>query len=74
MLASIAEFETEIRKERQMDGIAQAKANDVKFGRTAVLSVEQVSDLKMMRAEGILIKELMTKFGISKASVYRYLQ
>jgi len=35
MLASIAEFETEIRKERQMEGIAKALDNGVKFSRKA---------------------------------------
>lgn len=73
MLAAIAQFETEIRKERQLDGINAAKANGIRFGRTAALTDEQVSDLKMKRDEGKLIKDLMKEFGLSKASVYRYL-
>src|SRR4051812_23827701 len=35
MLAVFAEFETAIRSERQMDGIAKAKAKGVRFGRRA---------------------------------------
>lgn len=74
MLASIAEFETEIRKERQMDGINQAKAKGAKFGRVAALTNEQIADLRRRRSEGELIKGLIKSYGISKASVYRYLK
>jgi DNA invertase Pin-like site-specific DNA recombinase len=73
VLASIAEFETEIRKERQMDGINQAKVKGTKFGRVAALSSEQIAELKQRRSEGELIKDLIKSYGISKASIYRYL-
>lgn len=73
VLASIAEFETEIRKERQLDGIAKAKNNGVKFGAKAKLTEQQIEELKADRADGILIKHLMTKYGLSKASIYRLL-
>lgn len=73
MLASIAEFETEIRKERQLDGINQAKARGTKFGRVAALSSEEIASLKRRRADGELIKDLIKSYGISKASIYRYL-
>lgn len=73
VLASIAEFETEIRKERQLDGIAKAKAKGVKFGAKAKLSDEEVEQLKADRESGVLIKDLMKKYGLSKASIYRLL-
>ncbi len=73
MLASIAEFETEIRKERQLEGIAKAKENGVQFGRKAKLSSEEVQQLALDRSSGIKIKDLMQKYGLSKASVYRLL-
>lgn len=71
MLASIAEFETELRKERQIDGIAKAKENGVKFGAKAKLTDEQVDQMKLDRADGVLIKDLMKTYELSKASVYR---
>ena len=74
MLASIAEFETEIRKERQLEGIAKAKANGVQFGRKEKLTAEQVNTMKLERAGGVLIKDLMAKYGLSKDSVYRKLR
>jgi DNA invertase Pin-like site-specific DNA recombinase len=62
VLASIAEFETEIRKERQMEGIAKAKAKGVRFGRKVKLSNNQVTEMRLKRQEGALIKELMSIF------------
>jgi len=73
MLASIAEFETEIRKERQLEGIAKAKDNGVKFGAKAKLTDNQLDMMRQKRAGGALIKDLMSEFSLSKASVYRLL-
>ena len=42
ILALIAEFENDIRRERQMDGIAKAKDRGVKFGRKRELTDERV--------------------------------
>ena len=72
--ASIAQFETELRKERQMEGITKAKSNGVKFGRQAALTPTQVAEMQSKRESGVLIKDLMTEFSLSKASVYRLLQ
>lgn len=73
MLAVFAEFETAIRAERQMDGIAKAKEKGTKFGRKAQATVDVVADIRRMRANGLMIREIMTKVGLSKASVYRAL-
>ncbi len=73
MLGAIAQFETEIRAERQMDGIQKAKAQGVKFGRKKTLAKEQIVELHHRRDQGVLIKTLMQDYSLSKASVYRYL-
>jgi DNA invertase Pin-like site-specific DNA recombinase len=73
MLASIAEFENDIRRERQSDGIAKAKDHGVKFGAKAKLSDQQLSEMKLKRANGVLVKDIMSEYGLSKASVYRLL-
>ena len=73
ILASIAEFETELRKERQMEGIEKAKSQGVQFGRKAKLTDEQVAEMRQKRADGVLIKDLMAEYDLSKASVYRLL-
>lgn len=73
MLGAIGQFETEIRAERQMDGIRKAKERGVKFGKRKKLSPEQIAELYRKREQGVLIKTLMNEYDISKASVYRYL-
>ncbi len=73
MLAVFAEFETAIRAERQMDGIAKAKEKGTKFGRKAQATPDVVADIRRMRADGLMIKEIMEKVQLSKASVYRAL-
>ena len=73
VLASIAEFETEIRKERQLEGIAKAKSNGVRFGAKSKLTENQIQEMRSKRSSGVLIKNLMSEYGLSKASVYRLL-
>lgn len=73
MLSAIAQFETEIRAERQMDGIQKVKEKGVRFGRQKTLTAQQVTELQKKRKQGVLIKMLMKDYAVSKASVYRYL-
>ncbi len=74
MLAAISQFENEIRTERQMEGIIKAKENGVGFGRKHQLTENDVTSLKEKRQAGILIKDLMREYKLSKATIYRYLQ
>jgi DNA invertase Pin-like site-specific DNA recombinase len=73
MLGAISQFETEIRAERQMDGIQKAKERGVRFGPKKRLTEKQAAELQKRREQGELIKTLMEDYGISKVSVYRYL-
>jgi DNA invertase Pin-like site-specific DNA recombinase len=73
MLGAIAQFETEIRAERQIDGINKARERGVAFGRKKSLSDDQVAQLRQRREGGDKIAALMRDYGLSKASVYRYL-
>ena len=73
MLGAIAQFETEIRAERQMDGIRNAKANGVHLGRRKHLTEDEQVELQMKRQDGSFLKTLMEEYNLSKASFYRYL-
>jgi DNA invertase Pin-like site-specific DNA recombinase len=68
MLGVFAEFETNLRKERQMEGIAKAKAAGVYKGRPPSIDCDKVRELK---AEGWRPSQIAQKLGISRASVYR---
>lgn len=70
MLGVFAEFETNLRRERQAEGIARAKAEGVYRGRPATIDAAQVRKLK---AEGIGPAEIARRLGIGRASVYRIL-
>lgn len=70
MLAAIAEFETDIRKERQREGIERAKAAGVYKGRKPSVDASAVEALK---AQGLGGTEIAKRLGIGRASVYRVL-
>ena len=73
VLGAIAEFETQIRAERQSEGISKARENGIKFGAEKKLDDKMVKQLRERRNQNIKIKQLMEEFKISKATVYRCL-
>jgi DNA invertase Pin-like site-specific DNA recombinase len=73
ILALIAEFENDIRHERQMDGIAKAKERGVRFGRKLLLLPQTVEQIRSLRETGETVPTIMRPTGLSKASVYRAL-
>ena len=73
ILAVIAQFETELRAERQWEGITTAKRHGVHFGRKDALTPAQADELRTLRAQGKTLKELMYRYGIKKTTIYRYL-
>jgi len=73
ILALITEFENDIRRERQQDGINKAKAEGVRFGPKPLLTLEVVQKIKELRADGATVPEIMRRTKLSKASVYRAL-
>ena len=73
MLSVFAEFETNLRKERQMEGIAKARAKGTKFGRKKQLTDEAIHSIASMREGGMTVPQIMKDTGLSKASVYRAL-
>ncbi len=74
MLASIAEFENDLRTERQAEGIAKAKENGVKFGRPAKLNKHICDAIHSRRAEGATIGQLAKEFELGEATIYRALK
>ena len=69
MLSVFAEFETNLRRERQMDGIA---VNRHKFkGKQQTIDTEQIKKLKR---EGLGATEIGRQMNINRSSVYRLLR
>ena len=70
MSGVFAEFETNLRRERQLEGIANAKARGVYRGRPASIDPARVRDLK---GKGLGASAIAKQLHISRASVYRAL-
>jgi DNA invertase Pin-like site-specific DNA recombinase len=68
MLGVFAEFETNLRKERQLEGIAAAKEKGVYTGRKPTLDP---AEIRRLAAEGVGPTEIASRLNISRASVYR---
>jgi len=69
MLSVFSEFETNIRKERQMDGI---KVNRHKFkGKQVTIDIDRIMALK---EEGLGATAIGKEMGIDRTSVYRLLK
>ncbi len=74
MLGVFAEFETNLRKERQAEGIAAAKARGVYKGRKAKIDAADAAVVRKLRYEEKLgPAEIARRLGIGRASVYRVL-
>jgi DNA invertase Pin-like site-specific DNA recombinase len=69
ILALIAEFENDIRRERQQDGINKAKAQGVRFGPKPILTSDVVQKVKQLRTDGLRVPEIMRRTKLSKASI-----
>ncbi len=70
MLGVFAEFETNLRRERQLEGIAQAKARGVYKGRRP--SIDQAK-IVQLHASGLGPTSIAAELKIARASVYRAL-
>lgn len=70
MLGVFAEFETNLRRERQLEGIAKAKTRGVYEGRKPSIDAREV---RRLASEGMGATAIAKQLGIGRASVYRLL-
>ena len=68
MLGVFAEFETNLRRERQMEGIAKAKERGVYKGRKPTIDRTKIMSL---RKKGLGPTAIANEMGVGRASVYR---
>ncbi len=71
MLGVFAEFETNLRRERQLEGIALAKARGAYRGRKPSIDTAEVRRLRDQ--DGLGPTAIARRLGIGRASVYRAL-
>ena len=73
MLATFAEFETNIRKERQLEGIAKAKKLGKFKGRKPTAQAKKPEMLKLLET-GMSKPKIAEELNVSVASVYNVLK
>lgn len=74
VLGAVAQFERDLIKERQREGIALARRRGGYRGRKRALSPEQVQELRTRAAAGEKRAGLAREFGISRETLYQYLR
>ena len=74
VLGAVAQFERDLIKERQREGIALAKQRGVYRGRAKSLSIIRAEELCGRVAAGEKKAALAREFGISRETLYQYLR
>ncbi len=74
IMGSFAEFERALIRERQMEGIAQAKKRGVYTGRKKALTEEQVIDIRDRITAGETKAALAREYGVSRETLYQHLR
>ena len=71
MMGAFAEFERNINRQRQAEGIARAKARGVYKGRKKTIDDNLI---RKMKAEGHSVIEISEHLGVSRMTLYRSLK
>lgn len=74
MLGAVAQFERELIKERQREGIAVAKTEGKYKGGKKKLTDEQVSEIRNRVASGDKKAVIARDFGISRETIYQMIR
>lgn len=73
VLASLAELELELGRERRAASRAARKARDMPIGRPSKLSAAQIRQAEALRASGEPVPVIAETLGVSRATLYRAL-
>jgi DNA invertase Pin-like site-specific DNA recombinase len=73
VMGAFAQFERDLIKERQREGIAIAKIKGAYKGRKKALNKEQVAELKKRIEMGENKTKIAKEFGITRYTLYNYL-
>jgi DNA invertase Pin-like site-specific DNA recombinase len=75
VFGAVAEFERDIIQERTMAGLEAARARGRKGGRKPVMNDKKIARAtKLMKDRETPISEVCEAVGVSKATIYRYLE
>lgn len=74
LMASFAQLERAITRERQADGIRAAKARGVYKGGKPKLTAEQVAEARELIAAGVPKTKVARDLGVERTTLYRHLK
>jgi DNA invertase Pin-like site-specific DNA recombinase len=74
VMGAFAEFERALIKERQREGIAQAKKRGAFKGRRKSLSQAEIAEIRRRITKGMSKAQVAREFGISRQTLYQYLR
>lgn len=73
VMGAFAEFERTLIRERQLEGIALAKAKGAYKGRKRSMTDERIAEIKQRVANGEKKSQIAKCMGISRETLYQYL-
>ena len=71
ILSSVAEFENEIRRERQKEGIEKAKRDGKQLGRKPTITTDIVQSVLNCMNDSLPIAKILKSNSISNGTYYR---
>lgn len=74
LLGATSDFERELNRERQQEGIAAAKAEGKRLGRKSSLSPEQIETIRTLMDAGRSVAYLSEFYGVSRQTIYSSLK
>lgn len=74
MIGAVAQFERALIRERQREGIANARKKGAKFGAKKKLTVDQVNQISERKDNGEAVTELAKEYGIARQTLYTALK
>jgi DNA invertase Pin-like site-specific DNA recombinase len=74
VLGAVAQFERDLIRERQREGIALAKQRGVYRGRKQALSADQIKQMRARVKAGEKKAQVARDLGISRETLYQYLR
>ena len=73
LLSIVSAFETDLRAERQMDGILSAQKRGVKFGPQSKFNEEKTIQAIEMQQQGMTNQKIADEFEIGRSTLLRYI-
>lgn len=68
-LSIFSEFETNLRRERQMLGIQKARENGKRWGGRQPIADDKIEKIRLMRSKGLTVREICKKLKVSPNTV-----